>query len=156
VGVIEVGPADSSMRRTRPPGRPPSTDRPRGVPGADLASIAGEKAGIVKPGVPLSSAPCRTRPSVSSRARPPSARRSFDPSTGRPAPWAGRSPRRPRRVPDGLQLGLGGRFQRDNAAVALALARARPLRATPTRSGGGSRTSAAGPPGGRRPGPLVA
>ena len=90
--------------------------------GHDLRDIAGEKAGILKPGVPLALGP--TPPEAETVIR----RRAAE--VGAPVTRAGidaRIEEGPRdltfRAPgvvwDGLQLGLPGGFQRDNAGVAL-------------------------------------
>jgi dihydrofolate synthase/folylpolyglutamate synthase len=97
--------------------------------GADLASIAAEKAGIVKPGVPLvlGAVPDEAERVIVARAAAvgaPVLRAGVDGrlrATGGGLVFDG-----PGVCWDGLRLGLAGRFQRDNAAVALlALARVR-------------------------------
>ena len=87
--------------------------------GADLESIAGEKAGIAKPGVPLvlGRVPAEAERAIAARAA----------RVGAPLVRAGVLEeaasglvfRGPGVVWDGLRLGLAGAFQRDNAAVAL-------------------------------------
>jgi dihydrofolate synthase / folylpolyglutamate synthase len=92
--------------------------------GNDVGTIAGEKAGILKPGVPLALGPVppEAETVIVARARDigaPVARVGVDGAIverphglafeGRGVVW------------DGLRLALPGRFQRDNAAVALLL-----------------------------------
>ena len=92
--------------------------------GPDVATIAGEKAGILKPGTPLALGPVppEAEEVILARAREvgaPAAR------VGPDAAVAERGDalafRGPGVVWDGLRLALPGRFQRDNAAVALLL-----------------------------------
>jgi dihydrofolate synthase/folylpolyglutamate synthase len=91
--------------------------------GHDLAAIAGEKAGILKPGVPLALGPVppEAEAVIAARAR----------ALGVPVVRAGCDALLEERdgalafrgggvAWDGLTLGLPGRFQRDNATVALA------------------------------------
>jgi dihydrofolate synthase/folylpolyglutamate synthase len=91
--------------------------------GHDLASIAGEKAGILKPGVPLAlgRVPVEAEAVIAARADAlavPVTRAGVDAVlTDTPA---GLEFRGPGVVWDGLHLGLPGAFQRANATVALA------------------------------------
>ncbi len=88
--------------------------------GHDLASIAAEKAGILKPGVPaaIGRLPAEAAPAVTSRAA----------ALGAPLLWAGRdtvldgaSFRGPDVYWDALHVPLPGAFQHANAEVALTL-----------------------------------
>jgi dihydrofolate synthase/folylpolyglutamate synthase len=90
--------------------------------GHDLAAIAGEKAGILKPGVPLAlgAVPPEAERVIAERAAAvgaPVARAGID---GRLEEEAGALAFRGPGVRwDGLRLGLRGSFQRENATVAL-------------------------------------
>jgi dihydrofolate synthase/folylpolyglutamate synthase len=91
--------------------------------GHDLAAIAGEKAGIVKPGVPLAMG---VLPAEAAEVVVAAAAGAGAPlvRVGAQALLEDRPDGLAFRAPgvcwDGLGLGLPGRFQRDNAAVALA------------------------------------
>jgi len=114
--------------------------------GADLGSIAGEKAGILKPGVPLAlgPVPAEAERVIVERARAvgaPVARVGEDGVLGA-GPDGVLAFRGPGVAWDGIRLGLPGRFQCDNASVALltlALARGYlPCRADAVREGLGA------------------
>jgi len=86
--------------------------------GHDLREIAGEKAGILKPGVPLAlgPTPAEAETVILRRAAEVGAPVTRAGITARPGGFTFRGPGV---LWDGLRLGLPGAFQRDNASVAL-------------------------------------